>query len=74
VCHGTDLKVPGISKLSTEIKKGDTVAIMSLKNELVALGFAEMSTEEMMERERGVAVKTHKVFMEPGIYPKYTKS
>ena len=73
LCHGSDLKVPGISKLNTEIKKGDAVAIMSLKNELVALGFTEISTEEMMERERGVAVKTHKVFMEPGIYPKYKK-
>ena len=73
VCHGSDLKVPGISKLNSEIKKEDTIAIMSLKDELVALGIAEISSGEMMDRERGVAVKTHKVFMEPGTYPKYTR-
>lgn len=71
VCQGVDLKVPGISKVTTEIKKEDTIAIMSLKNELIALGFAEISTNEMIEKERGVAVKTHKVFMNPGTYPKY---
>jgi len=73
VCQGVDLKVPGISKVTTEINKGDNIAIMSLKDELIALGFAEMTTNEMMEKERGVAVKTHKVFMRPGIYPKYKK-
>ena len=71
VCQGVDLKIPGISKVTTEIKKEDTIAIMSLKNELIALGFAEISTNEMIEKERGVAVKTHKVFMTPGTYPKY---
>ena len=73
VCHGSDLKVPGISKLNSEIKKGDTLGIMSLKDELVALGIAEISSGEIMDRERGVAVKTHKVFLEPGTYPKYTQ-
>ncbi|MBD3304314.1 RNA-guided pseudouridylation complex pseudouridine synthase subunit Cbf5 [Candidatus Woesearchaeota archaeon] len=73
VCHGSDLKTPGISKLHKEIKKGDTVAIMSLKDELIALGAAEMETKEMLEKEKGIAVKTHKVFMEAGTYPKFNK-
>ena len=73
VCHGSDLKVPGISKLNSGIKKEDTIAVMSLKNELVALGTAEMPTGEIMKKENGVAVKIHKVFMEPGTYPKYTR-
>ena len=73
VCHGSDLKMPGISKVQTDIKKGDAVAIMSLKNELIALGFAETSSDEMVLKERGVAVKTRKVFLESGTYPKYKK-
>jgi H/ACA ribonucleoprotein complex subunit 4 len=73
VCHGSDLKTPGISKLHKEIKKGETIAIMSLKGELIALGTADMDATEMIEKERGVAVKTHKVFMETGTYPKFNK-
>ena len=71
ISQGVDLKAPGISQVNTGINKGDTVAIMSLKNELIALGFAEMTTDEMMQKERGVAIKTHKVFLQPGTYPKY---
>ena len=67
LCHGTDLKVPGISKLNSQIKKEETVAIMTLKNELVALGTGQINSEDMMG-EKGVAVKTEKVFMLPGTY------
>ena len=67
ICHGVDLKVPGIGKLNDKINKDDVVAIMSLKDELVALGIAKMSSEEMLG-ERGIAVQTEKVFMQPGVY------
>ena len=67
LCHGTDLKIPGISKLNSDINKEDVVAIMTLKNELVAFGTAQANSEEMTG-ERGIAVKTEKVFMQPGIY------
>ena len=61
------MKVPGISKLNDKISKGEMVAIMSLKNELVALGIAQMNSEEMLG-EKGLAVRTDKVFMQPGTY------
>src|SRR3989344_484940 len=67
LCHGSDLKVPGIGKLNDKINKEDTVAIMSLKDELVALGIAKMDSNEMMA-DKGIAVQTEKVFMQPGIY------
>ncbi len=67
LCHGTDLKVPGISKLNNNINKEETVAIMTLKEELVALGTAKISSDEMM-KEKGLAVQTEKVFMMPGVY------
>ena len=67
LCHGTDLKVPGISKLNDKINKNDIVAIMTLKEELVAIGVSQMASQEMMG-EKGLAVRTDKVFMAPGAY------
>jgi H/ACA ribonucleoprotein complex subunit 4 len=70
VCHGADLAVPGISKLSSGMEPEDIVAIMTLKGELVALGEARVTSKDIMQYDRGIAVKTRKVFLEPGTYPK----
>lgn len=67
LCHGIDLKVPGISKLNDNISKDENVAVMTLKNELIALGTAKMNSEEMLG-DKGLAVKIEKVFMQPGSY------
>lgn len=67
LCHGTDLKVPGISKVNDKINENETVAIMTLKQELIAIGTAKMNSEEMLG-DKGLAVRTDKVFMEPGTY------
>lgn len=60
--HGTDLYVPGVVKLDSNIKKGDVVCVFSLDNRLIALGEAELSSEEIMKLEKGTAVRTRKVF------------
>ncbi|MBD3361553.1 RNA-guided pseudouridylation complex pseudouridine synthase subunit Cbf5 [Candidatus Woesearchaeota archaeon] len=73
VCHGADLKIPGICKMHDDIKKDSIVAIMTLKDELVAFGKAALSSEEMFLAEKGIAVKAHKVFLEPGVYPAFKK-
>ncbi len=73
LAHGIDLKVPGISKLHDQIEKGDIVAVNTLKNELIAIGIARLSSEEIMEKDKGNAVNIHKVFMKPGIYPRIKK-
>jgi len=67
ICHGVDLKVPGISKLNDQINNDETVAILTLKDELIALGIARMTSKEMLG-EKGIAVQIEKVFMQPGIY------
>jgi len=69
LCHGHDLAMPGISKYESCIQKGELVAILTLKNELIALGHAQLSSKDMIT-EKGIAVKTEKVFMLPGVYPK----
>jgi H/ACA ribonucleoprotein complex subunit 4 len=70
LCHGANLKVPGISMVESEIQVDETVAIMTLKGELVAIGTAKMISKEMVKKDRGIAVSTDKVFMLPGTYPK----
>ena len=67
LCHGIDLKVPGISKLNDSINEEDIVAMMTLKGELIALGTSQMNSESMLA-EKGLAVRTDKVFMKPGNY------
>lgn len=68
LCHGADLNIPGISKLNDQINQNDAVAVMTLKNELIALGIATLTSDEIIKQEKGLAVKTEKVFMEPGTY------
>lgn len=69
ICHGSDLAVPGVVKLE-RFGKDRTVALLSLKGELVAMGKALEPTEEIMRAKKGFVVKTEKVFMEPETYPK----
>ncbi len=73
ICHGAPLNIPGIAKFNSEIKEGDLVAMMTLKNELVAFGTAKMDSEMIRKSERGLVLKTESVFMDPGIYPKMVK-
>ncbi len=70
ICHGASLKAPGIVKVDSDIQKGEIIAVMTLKDELVAIGTAEMISKEMLREEKGIAVRTSKVFMLPGTYPK----
>jgi len=72
LCHGADLAVPGVLKLN-KFKKDDLVAVMSAKDELVALGDALESAGDIKRAKSGYVVKTTKVFMDPGIYPKVWK-
>lgn len=66
--HGIDLKVPGISKLHSGIEPDQMVAVMSLKDELIALGTARMASSKIISEEKGLAVMTDKVFMKEGTY------
>jgi len=73
LCHGSDLNVPGISKLDSKIKKHDLVAILSLKGELISIGAARLTSEEILKQDKGFAVKTFRVFMKEDTYPKNIK-
>ena len=70
LCHGANLHVPGIAKIHSEIQVDETIAVMTLKDELVALGTANMISKDIIKEEKGFAVNINKVFMLPGTYPK----
>lgn len=73
ICHGAHLTAPGITHIESGIKPSDKVAIFTLKGEAVALGTAMASTEEILKATRGIIVKTDRVIMPRGIYPKLWK-
>ena len=74
IVHGASLAVPGVVMLHEGIKPGDTVAILTLKGELVALGEAAMDSERILSERRGIAVKLRRVVLEPGLYPRAWKT
>lgn len=69
LCHGADLAAGGILQYSEGIKKNETLAIMTLKGELVAAGLALAFSPEIESADKGIMVDIKKVFMEPGTYP-----
>ncbi len=69
ICYGAQLHVGGVSKLDEGIKKGDTVAILTLKGEIVAYGKSLMSSEEILRKRKGECVKIERVIMERDLYP-----
>lgn len=70
ICNGSPVYPKGITRIQEGIVRGETVAVYSLKEELVALGIAKLTSEEMFKARKGIAVRTDRVFMERGVYPK----
>ncbi len=70
LCHGAPLAAPGVSKLTDNIKKGDLIALMSLKNEIVALAKAEENSQKILNEEKGIVAATERVTMHQDTYPK----
>ncbi len=74
ICHGAELAVPGIVRLSEGIVPKMPIALFTLKDELVALSKALMSSEQMMKEDHGLAAKTVRVIMPAETYPRLWKT
>jgi H/ACA ribonucleoprotein complex subunit 4 len=74
VCHGAQLAVPGVVKIDKALRKGDTIAYLSLKGEGVALGKALMDADDILKAREGQVAETLRALMEPGTYPKGWKT
>ena len=70
VCTGAALAVPGVLRLESGVERGSMLAVMTQKDEGVALMKAEMSGEEILESEHGIAAKPMRVLMHRGTYPR----
>jgi len=70
MCHGAQLAIPGILQISSNLKKGDIVAIYTQKGEAVALAESVMSEEEIRDATKGYAFQTKRIIMAPKTYPK----
>jgi len=70
MCHGAQLAIPGILKISPNLKKGDIVGIYTQKGEAVALAESTMSEEEIRDATKGYAFETRRIIMAPNTYPR----
>jgi len=70
MCHGAQLAIPGVLKISSNLKKGDLVGVYTQKGEVVALAESTMSEEEIRDATKGYAFETRRIIMAPNTYPK----
>ena len=74
ICHGAQLAIPGILQISNGIIKGDIITIKTLKMEIVAIGEAVISTNEILESKKGIVAETRRVIMMQDTYPRLWKT
>ena len=70
MCHGAQLAIPGVLKISPNLKKGDLVGVYTQKGEAVALAESTMSEEQIRDATKGYAFETKRIIMAPNTYPK----
>ncbi|MHA2186056.1 MAG: RNA-guided pseudouridylation complex pseudouridine synthase subunit Cbf5 [Promethearchaeota archaeon] len=73
ICHGADLASAGICFIDARIKPNMLVALMTLKKELIGFGISLKDAMQIYKAKSGILVKSNKVFMERGIYPRWTE-
>jgi H/ACA ribonucleoprotein complex subunit 4 len=74
LCHGANLTAPGVLTVESDIAKGGLVSIFTQKGEAVALGRAELNTDEIVTASRGTVATLERVLMPRGTYPKTWKT
>ncbi|MDD5417114.1 MAG: hypothetical protein PHU12_04025 [Candidatus Aenigmarchaeota archaeon] len=61
ICNGSPLYVGGVVKVTDGINEGDIVALFSLSGEMIGFGTSKMSSKDMIEKSKGIAVKTDRI-------------
>ncbi|MDT7876040.1 MAG: RNA-guided pseudouridylation complex pseudouridine synthase subunit Cbf5 [Sulfolobaceae archaeon] len=72
ITYGATLNVPGIVAYQN-FKKGDSVAILTLKGELVAVGESLIDSSQLENMKKGEVIKPKRVIMERDLYPRSWK-
>ena len=73
ICHGASLTAKGIAYVEKSVKRGERVAIFTLKQELVAIGRSNYDAEDILKIRGGIVAEMERVIMERGTYPSYWK-
>ncbi|MEM0457806.1 MAG: RNA-guided pseudouridylation complex pseudouridine synthase subunit Cbf5 [Sulfolobales archaeon] len=73
IARGAQLAIPGIVLFDKSIERGDVIAILSPRGELVAVARSLMNSEEIMMKSKGIVASTMRVLMRPDIYPRWIK-
>jgi len=74
LCHGAQVAIPGVVAIDKDIRKGNLVGIYTLKGEIIALGEANMTLEEIRGNDKGIAFNIKRLIMKPDTYPRGWKS
>jgi len=74
LCHGAQVAIPGIVAIDKNLKKGSLVGIYTLKGEIIALGEANMNSEEIKQNDKGIAFNIKRLIMKPDTYPRCWKA
>ena len=68
--HGAPLASPGIVGIAQDVVRGDEVAIMSLKGEIVCLATMSVNGSDVPNMNGGEVARPNLVLMPPDTYPK----
>lgn len=69
ICHGANLASSGIVKIDKQIHKNNIIAVMTLKDELLAIGKCLYSIDDIINSDTKIVVDIQKVFILPNTYP-----
>ena len=58
IIKGANLLAPGITEFSNDIKRDDFVSVLNENNEVLAVGIARHSSDEIPQKQKGMIVKT----------------
>ena len=63
ITNGSPIYPNGITRIEKNILAGETVAVYSIKEELIAIGITRMDSEKMLSAKKGIAVRTDRVII-----------
>ena len=63
IVNGSPLYLPGILRLTDDIKEGDWAGMFSLRGELIAIGKSQLDSNELLKKNKGIAIKTDRVLL-----------
>jgi len=74
ITHGAPVYAPAVSVVEEGIRPRSLVAIMTLKGELIAIARALVTTDEILEANKGIVASLERVIMPRNVYPRYWKT